>query len=52
MPRGDRSLTVLAACGLMGIYVLNTGLMAVVIYWNHKLNINMETEMRARARDP
>lgn len=49
LPSGDWSLTMLAAAGLIAVYLLNTGLMAVVIYWGHKLGINIETEMRARA---
>lgn len=51
LPQGDWGLTLLAAAGLMAIYALNTGLMAVVIYWGHKLGINIETAMRARAFD-
>ena len=51
LPSGDLSLTVLAAVGLLLIYLVNTGLMAVVIYWGHMLGINIETEMRRRAFD-
>ncbi|WP_151718823.1 ABC transporter ATP-binding protein [Gemmobacter serpentinus] len=51
LPMGNWSLTLMAAAGLMAIYVLNTGLMAIVIYWGHMLGINIETEMRARAFD-
>ncbi|GGB21197.1 ABC transporter ATP-binding protein [Allosediminivita pacifica] len=49
LPSGDWGLAVAAAVGLILVYLLNTGLMAVVIYWGHKLGINIETEMRARA---
>ncbi len=49
LPQGDWRLTVLAACGLIAVYVVNTGLMTVVMYWGHKLGINIETELRARA---
>ena len=49
LPRGDVTLTILAALGLVVVYVLNSGLMAIVIYWGHKLGINIETEMRRRA---
>lgn len=49
LPSGDWSLTVAAAIGLLVIYAINAGLMAVVIYWGHMLGINIETEMRARA---
>ncbi len=51
LPRGDWGLTVLAAVALMAIYLVNTGLMAVVTYWGHMLGINIETEMRRRAFD-
>jgi len=51
LPRGDWWLTMLAAAGLLGLYALNAGLMAIVTYWGHKLGINIETEMRARAFD-
>ncbi|SFG10921.1 ATP-binding cassette, subfamily B [Palleronia marisminoris] len=51
LPRGDLALTVVSAVGLLLIYALNTGLMAVVIYWGHMLGINIETEMRRRAFD-
>ena len=49
LPRGDLLLTVLVSVGLLTVYLINTGLMAVVIYWGHKLGINIETEMRRRA---
>jgi ATP-binding cassette subfamily B protein len=51
LPRGDWTLTVAAAGGLLAIYVVNAGLMAVVTYWGHMLGINIETTMRARAFD-
>lgn len=51
LPRGDWSLTLAAAAGLLAIYLVNAGLMAVVIYWGHRLGINIETEMRRRAFD-
>jgi ATP-binding cassette subfamily B protein len=49
LPRGDWGLTVLAAGGLLAIYLLNAALIAVVTYWGHMLGINIETEMRAQA---
>jgi ATP-binding cassette subfamily B protein len=49
LPLGDWGLTVLAAVGLLMIYALNTGLMGIVIYWGHRLGIEIETEMRRRA---
>ncbi|MCR8724274.1 ABC transporter ATP-binding protein [Frigidibacter sp. ROC022] len=51
LPQGDLGLTIIAAVGLLLIYLVNTGLMAVVIYWGHKLGINIETELRRRAFD-
>ncbi|MBU2957602.1 ABC transporter ATP-binding protein [Paracoccus sp. 1_MG-2023] len=51
LPQGDWSLTVTAAVGLLVLYLVNSGLLTVVIYWGHKLGINIETEMRARAFD-
>lgn len=51
LPQGDWGLTVAAAVGLLVLYLVNSGLMAIVIYWGHKLGINIETEMRARAFD-
>ncbi|SHK18111.1 ATP-binding cassette, subfamily B [Roseomonas rosea] len=49
LPGGDWGLIGLAAAGLMAIYLLNAGLMAVVTYWGHMLGINIETEMRRQA---
>ncbi|NPD16295.1 ABC transporter ATP-binding protein [Xinfangfangia sp. D13-10-4-6] len=51
LPAGNWSLTLMAAAALMGIYLINTVLMAVVTYWGHMLGINIETEMRRRAFD-
>ncbi|WP_295045728.1 ABC transporter ATP-binding protein [uncultured Paracoccus sp.] len=51
LPQGNWTLTIAAACGLLALYAVNAGLLTVVIYWGHKLGINIETEMRARAFD-
>ena len=51
LPRGDWTLTMAAAAGLLALYAVNAGLLTVVTYWGHKLGINIETEMRARAFD-
>jgi ATP-binding cassette, subfamily B, bacterial len=51
LPSGQWTLILLASVGLLLVYVLNTGLMAVVTYWGHMLGINIETEMRRRAFD-
>ena len=49
LPSGNLALTLWAAVGLLIIYLVNAGLMVIVIYWGHKLGINIETEMRRRA---
>ncbi|GGE48685.1 multidrug ABC transporter ATP-binding protein [Agaricicola taiwanensis] len=51
LPQQDWTLILLASLGLLAIYLLNTGFTVVVIYWGHKLGINIETEMRRRAFD-
>ncbi len=51
LPGQNWGLILLAATALLGIYLLNTGLMVVVNYWGHKLGINIETEMRRKAFD-
>jgi ATP-binding cassette subfamily B protein len=51
LPGRDWSLILLASAGLLAIYLLNTGLTAIVVYWGHLLGINIETEMRRRAFD-
>ena len=49
LPSDNLALTLWAAVGLLVIYLANAGLMVIVIYWGHKLGINIETEMRRRA---
>ncbi|MGA0561412.1 ABC transporter ATP-binding protein [Ancylobacter sp. VNQ12] len=49
LPRGDLQIILLAGAGLLAVYALNSGLMAIVTYWGHVLGINIETEMRQRA---
>ena len=51
LPQGNWTLTIAAAAGLLALYAINAGLLTVVIYWGHKLGINIETVMRARAFD-
>lgn len=51
LPSGDWTLILAAAAGLLVVYLLNTGLMAVVTYWGHVLGIAIETEMRRKAFD-
>ena len=51
LPGQDWGLIALASAALLVIYGLNTGLLAVVTYWGHRLGINIETEMRRRSFD-
>jgi ATP-binding cassette subfamily B protein len=51
LPTQQWMLILAASAGLLAIYVLNTGLMAVVVYWGHMLGINIETEMRRKSFD-
>lgn len=51
LPEGEWFVILLAALGLVFVYLVNTGLMVVVIYWGHKLGINIETDMRRMAFD-
>ncbi|MDQ2634109.1 MAG: ABC transporter ATP-binding protein/permease [Pseudomonadota bacterium] len=51
LPTQQWPLILLAGAGLLAIYLINTALMAVVVYWGHMLGINIETEMRRRSFD-
>lgn len=51
LPRQDWTLIIVASIALLLVYLLNTGLMAVVTYWGHMLGINIETEMRRKSFD-
>src|SRR5688572_11749414 len=51
LPGRNWGIITLASVGLLGVYLLNTGLMAIVTYWGHMLGINIETEMRRKAFD-
>ncbi|GHC77717.1 ABC transporter ATP-binding protein [Limoniibacter endophyticus] len=51
LPTQQWSLIILASVALLVVYMINTGLMAVVTYWGHMLGINIETEMRRKAFD-
>ena len=51
LPAHNWGLILLAAAGLLAIYLLNTALMAIVTYWGHMLGINIETEMRRKSFD-
>lgn len=51
LPGKDWGLIAGVAVLLLAVYVLNTGLMAVVNYWGHALGIGIETDMRRQAFD-
>ncbi|WP_419759545.1 ABC transporter ATP-binding protein [Acidisoma sp.] len=51
LPGHDWGLIAGYAGGLVALYLVNTGLMAIVTYWGHVLGIALETEMRRRAFD-
>jgi len=51
LPTQDWPLIVLASAALLAVYAANGGLMAVVVYWGHKLGVNIETEMRRKSFD-
>ena len=51
LPGHDWRLIGACAIGLVTLYLVNTGLMAIVTYWGHVLGIALETEMRRKAFD-
>ncbi|MGE8941332.1 ABC transporter ATP-binding protein [Leptospira interrogans] len=51
LPGQNWGLILACAAALLGVYIANTALMAVVIYWGHALGISIETDMRAKAFD-
>ncbi|MFK4823423.1 ABC transporter ATP-binding protein [Paenochrobactrum sp. BZR 588] len=51
LPSQHWGLILVASAALLGIYLVNTGLMAIVNYWGHMLGINIETEMRRKLFD-
>ncbi len=51
LPGRDWGIILVASAVLLAVYLLNTGLTAIVVYWGHLLGINIETEMRRRAFD-
>ncbi|GGC77298.1 ABC transporter ATP-binding protein [Enterococcus wangshanyuanii] len=46
MPKGDFRLIGLACVGLLFFYILNTVLQYIVVFFGHKLGVNIETDMR------
>lgn len=51
LPGQNWGLIAGVAALLLVVYVINTGLMAVVNYWGHALGISIETDMRRQAFD-
>ncbi len=51
LPSGNMGLILFAAIGLMGVFLLNTGLQYFMNYWGHVLGIAIETEMRRKIFD-
>jgi ATP-binding cassette subfamily B protein len=51
LPGQNWGLILACAAALLGVYVANAGLMAIVTYWGHALGIGIETDMRAKAFD-
>ncbi len=51
LPGQDWGLIGLASAALLLVYAFNTGLLAIVTYWGHRLGINIETEMRRKSFD-
>src|SRR5690554_2850628 len=49
LPSGDWARIVVAAVILLGVYIMNSLLIAVYTYWGHMLGINIETDMRQNA---
>jgi ATP-binding cassette subfamily B protein len=51
LPQQDLYVITVAVVGLFLVYLLNSGLMAIVTYFGHVLGIAIETELRRRAFD-
>ncbi|WP_072397632.1 ABC transporter ATP-binding protein [Hyphomicrobium sp. CS1GBMeth3] len=49
LPGQDWGLILACAAALLGIYISNALLMAIVNYWGHALGVGIETDMRAKA---
>lgn len=46
MPSKNLKLILLVCAGLFGFYIINTALQYIVVYFGHKLGVNIETDMR------
>lgn len=51
LPSQNWGLIAAVVALLLAVYLLNTGLMAIVNYWGHALGISIETDMRRQAFD-
>ena len=51
LPQQDLYVITVAVVGLFVVYLVNSGLMAIVTYFGHVLGIAIETELRRRAFD-
>ncbi len=51
LPGQNWGLILACAVALLAVYVVNAGLMAIVIYWGHALGISIETDMRTQVFD-
>lgn len=51
LPSQNWGLIAAVVALLFAVYLLNTGLMAIVNYWGHALGISIETDMRRQAFD-
>ena len=51
LPQQDLYVITVAVAGLFAVYLINSGLMAIVTYFGHVLGIAIETELRRRAFD-
>ncbi len=51
LPQQDLYVITVAVIGLFVVYLVNSGLMAIVTYYGHVLGIAIETELRRRAFD-
>lgn len=51
MPQKEFRVVILACLALLGFYILNTILQYVVVFFGHKLGVNIETDMRQQLFD-
>lgn len=51
LPQGNLTLIFWSCIGLLVIYMFNSGAHYIVMYWGHRLGMNIETDMRAQLFD-